>query len=383
MSRASRMSPRERMMTAMANGKPDRVPVAPDISNMIPARMTGKPFWDIYLHDDPPIWKAYLDAVERLGIDGWFIYGDMGYRYPGGRTEAAAEIAEVDDRKVVTWRGTTSGLPFEKEWIYYRADSPTLTRKSVKDLDRQWDLVEAFLAPPIARDPTLLREQRRLLGERGAFGVHVCYPGLQNWPYVWLDGGIEKAAEWYADRHDRILEIRDMQDRMLAVEMEMVLDERPDFVILGGSGTITLQGPVIARELCLPSIKRLTRMAKQAGVTIMLHSCGRERELVQMCYEETDLDCINPVEGPPMGDCDLAEIKRTFGHRLSFMGNLHTTEVMLFGTREKVREASRKAIEAAGANGGFILSTGDQCGRDTPDANIRAMIEAAEEFGRY
>ncbi len=90
------MSPRERMMSAMANGKPDRVPVAPDISNMIPARMTGKPFWDIYLHDDPPIWKAYLDAVERLGIDGWFIYADMGYRYPGGRTEAAAEIAEVD-----------------------------------------------------------------------------------------------------------------------------------------------------------------------------------------------------------------------------------------------------------------------------------------------
>lgn len=378
-----RMSPRERMMTAMRNGKPDRVPVAPDISNMIPARMTGKPFWDIYLRDDPPIWKAYLDAVDRLGIDGWFIYADMGYRYPGGRSEAAAEIVETGDRKVVTWRGRASGLPYDHEWTYYRADSPTLTRKAVRDLDRQWDLVEAFLAPPVAYDPALLREQRRLLGERGAFGVHVCYPGLQNWPYVWLDGGIEKAAEWYADRHDRILEIRAMQDRMLAVEMEMALGERPDFVILGGSGTITLQGPVIARELCLPSIRRLTRMAKQAGVTIMLHSCGRERELVEMCYEETDLDCINPVEGPPMGDCDLAELKRTFGHRLAFMGNLHTTEVMLLGTPETVREASRRAIEAAGAGGGFILSTGDQCGRDTPDANIRAMIEAAEEFGTY
>ena len=377
------MSPRERMMTAMANGKPDRVPVAPDISNMIPARMTGKPFWDIYLRDDPPIWKAYLDAVDRLGIDGWFIYGDMGFRYPGGRSEAAAEIVETEDRKVVTWRGRRCGLPYDHEWTYYRADSPTLTRKAVRDLDRQWDLVEAFLAPPVAYDPTLLREQRRLLGERGAFGVHVCYPGLQNWPYVWLDGGIEKAAEWYADRHDRILEIRAMQDRMLAVEMEMVLDERPDFVILGGSGTITLQGPVIARELCLPSIKRLTRMAKQAGVTVMLHSCGRERELVEMCYAETDLDCVNPVEGPPMGDCDLAELKRTFGHRLAFMGNLHTTQVMLLGTPETVREASRKAIEAAGAGGGFILSTGDQCGRDTPDANIRAMIEAAEKYGRY
>jgi len=34
-------------------------------------------------------------------------------------------------------------------------------------------------------------------------------------------------------------------------------------------------------------------------------------------------------------------------------------------------------------NGGFILSTGDQCGRDTPDANIREMVNVAKEFGAY
>ena len=37
----------------------------------------------------------------------------------------------------------------------------------------------------------------------------------------------------------------------------------------------------------------------------------------------------------------------------------------------------------AGRGGGFILSTGDQCGRDTPDENIRAMVEVGEEFGSY
>ena len=35
-------------MTAMTNGIPDRVPATPDISNMIPARLTGKPFWELY-----------------------------------------------------------------------------------------------------------------------------------------------------------------------------------------------------------------------------------------------------------------------------------------------------------------------------------------------
>lgn len=31
----------------------------------------------------------------------------------------------------------------------------------------------------------------------------------------------------------------------------------------------------------------------------------------------------------------------------------------------------------------FILSTGDQYGRDTPDENLFTMIETARTFGRY
>jgi uroporphyrinogen decarboxylase len=37
----------------------------------------------------------------------------------------------------------------------------------------------------------------------------------------------------------------------------------------------------------------------------------------------------------------------------------------------------------AAEEGGFILSTGDQCGRDTPDENMHAMIETAREYGIY
>ena len=157
--------------------------------------------------------------------------------------------------------------------------------------------------------------------------------------------------------------------------MEMILHERPT------SSCCKHQHhhPAVAHRpscRCPPSC--LTAMAKKAGVPTMLHSCGLERDLVAWCAEETDLDCINPLEVPPMGDCDLAELKRRYGDRIALMGNLHTTEVMLHGSPEDVMRASREAIEAAGAGGGFILSTGDQCGRDTPDENIRAMVRAAE-----
>jgi uroporphyrinogen decarboxylase len=30
-----------------------------------------------------------------------------------------------------------------------------------------------------------------------------------------------------------------------------------------------------------------------------------------------------------------------------------------------------------------VLSTGDQCGRDTPDRNLFAMVEVAKTYGTY
>jgi len=171
------MTPRQRMLTAIRNEQPDRVPVAPDISNMIPARLTGKPFWDIYYFQDPPLWKAYIDAVRYFGIDGWFIYGDMQYQWPGERHEAVEALHQTHDRWMVRYRARVDGHPYGYEHTYYAADPPTLTEKRVKDLETEWTLLERLLAPPVGYNPSLLGRQRAALGELGAFGVSIGYPG--------------------------------------------------------------------------------------------------------------------------------------------------------------------------------------------------------------
>jgi uroporphyrinogen decarboxylase len=130
-------------------------------------------------------------------------------------------------------------------------------------------------------------------------------------------------------------------------------------------------------------VKRVIELATAAGIPTHVHSCGRERELVKIMAEESDLTIIDPLEPPPMGDCDLAELKRLWGDKIVLKGNLHTTDVMLRGTEEDVVQASKKAIDDAAAGGGFVLSTGDQCGRDTPEGNIRALVETARTYGRY
>jgi hypothetical protein len=63
------MTSRERLLKVLNGEIPDCVPVAPDFSNMIPAKLTGKPFWRIYLYNDPPIYEAFIDCSKYFDID--------------------------------------------------------------------------------------------------------------------------------------------------------------------------------------------------------------------------------------------------------------------------------------------------------------------------
>lgn len=371
------------MLIAMRHGQPDRVPVAPDISNMIPCRLTGKPFWDIYYHGNPSLGKAYQDAVSFFSFDGWYIYAHLGVNRENDlRTWEYEEVARSEERFTVRCTCHTPDGDLWQEVTYYIADAPTVTRKWIKNLREDWPKIRHFFPKITGSDNTSFEEQRSDVGDSGAVGLSICVPGMHDL-IGWFDGGLEAAVYAEVDYPEEFAELIELRTQDSLRQAEMAIDARPDFVMIGASGMGTLQSREHLRRYSLPVIKQITRWSKEAGLPSFLHSCGKQREMIDMLANETDLDVVNPLEVPPMGDCDLAEIKSVYGDRLAMMGNIHTTDVMLFGTEEDVRRACRKAIDDAAKGGGFILSTGDQCGRDTPYENLRAMVETAKEYGRY
>jgi len=374
------MTSRERLLAVMRGEIPDCVPCCPDISNMVPCRLTGKPFWDVYFNQDPPLWRAYIDAVRYFGMDGWFIYGSPD---PGKKTKATRTAKLVEKRPDrwtarITWHTPEGDL--EEVFQYPIADSESVTEKMVKDLERDWPKLKYIYHLDNIGGVETFGLMKREAGDSCAVGGAVDYPLL---PYGIMEDELLGAAVLYYERPELAEDYRRMFHTWQMARLERMLEAKPDFILLGGSGSITLQSPDIFDAFSLPSIIEMTRVCKEAGVPTILHSCGKERHVVERCAERTDLDCINPLEEPPMGDCTLREIKDRFGRRLALMGNLNTTTLMLTGTPEQVAAASRKAIDDAAAGGGFILSTGDQCGRDTPDDNIRAMVRTAREYGVY
>jgi hypothetical protein len=145
----------------------------------------------------------------------------------------------------------------------------------------------------------------------------------------------------------------------------MAMDVKPDFICVGGSGTLVYQTVEIFRQLAFPAVKRTIELATAAGMPTHVHSCGPEAALVKIMAEETGLTVIDPLEIPAShGNCNLKELKKAFGKKITLKGNLHTTDVMLRGSPDDVIRASRAAIDDAKEGGRFILSTGDQCGRE-------------------
>ena len=123
------MKPRERLLTVLTGGIPDCVPVAPDFSNMIPAKLTGKPFWDLYLYNDPPIWEAYIACAKYFGIDS-VMDGYFPLTFPDEVVDEGWEdyIVFRSPERIVTQAGRREGGGMswqETVTVYYVADPPT------------------------------------------------------------------------------------------------------------------------------------------------------------------------------------------------------------------------------------------------------------------
>lgn len=377
-----KMTSRERMMTALRYGMPDRVPVAPDFSCMIPCRLTGKPFWEVLLHNDPPLLTAYLNAVRYYGTDGWCIYGALDYKQKSAYTVEQQIVSTTGERMTVKLTYRTPDGDLDETYIYPVADAPTPVEKMIKDFKTDFPKIKHLFSDITSYSRDTLDRQRAEVGEQGMLGVGIATPGLQIF-LVYFHGSLEAATYAMMDEPELFEELCHLYDRYVMQQTEIAIACGADSILTGGSGSITMQSPELWRKMSLPTIRKQTALCREAGIISGIHSCGKEKYMVEVCANETDLNYINPLEIPPMGDCDLAECKKLTKGKLALMGNLHTTEIMLRGTPQDVRREALKAILAAGRDGGFVLSTGDQCGRDTPDANIFELVKTVNEFGWY
>jgi uroporphyrinogen-III decarboxylase len=79
---------------------------------------------------------------------------------------------------------------------------------------------------------------------------------------------------------------------------------------------------------------------------------------------------------------DMAKAKKVLGDTCCIMGNVPAS-LMVTGSAADVKEYCKGLIETCGKGGGFVLSPGSAAVDEAKLENIRAMVEAAKEYGVY
>ncbi len=135
--------------------------------------------------------------------------------------------------------------------------------------------------------------------------------------------------------------------------------------------------PRVYRTFAFPYEKQLIENLRADGIVMGLHICGNATAIIDDMVA-TGARFLQVDYKINRARCKQAALGKT-----TLIGTVDPSGVMALGSTQDVMQAARADIEALGVRGGFVLSPGCTLPYTTPNENVRALIAAAEQFGKY
>lgn len=350
------MNARERFLTALHHGQPDRVPLfdflfTPDLFEAVNGRR-------------PEVYTAE-DAVEcslRMELDSVWIPADGFAGYSPTVIDANTYIDEWGTTYIhngTSWPiDAPIGFPV-KDWSdYNNIDWPN---------------------PNDAHRTKSLREGLKLADGRIAVMGGVTGPFTQLFFFMGLENACITAYE-DPDLFRAIM--RKSTDYNLQAGLRL-LEAGADAIIISedlGYNTGTFLSPDMTRQLILPYIREMTSAFKKAGGTIMLHCDGNMNGLLDD-LAHLGIDAWQPLERK--ANNDLKKVKERYGKILTPVGNVDSSTTLPFGSKEDVIRQTLECLEIGGIGGGYVLGSDHSLHDGIPVDNIFTMFETAKRYGEY
>jgi uroporphyrinogen decarboxylase len=124
-----------------------------------------------------------------------------------------------------------------------------------------------------------------------------------------------------------------------------------------------------------PTSEIIHKWRKEFHVPIIYHICG-DTIPIMPAIPATGLDILSVDT-----IVDLKSAREIVGQTISLMGNVNPITTVWNGSNPEVIKAEAyKCINAAGADGRFILAAGCEVPKDTPIENIQALVMAAKSY---
>jgi len=139
-----------------------------------------------------------------------------------------------------------------------------------------------------------------------------------------------------------------------------------------------LFSPRYWRDVYKTQLKRICDAIHEAGLAVIYHGCGNASVLFEDMIE-VGVDAYNPLEAK--AGLDVVELKRQFGKRWAFNGNIDV-RILATNDRDKVRREVLTKLNAA-KGGGYIIQSDHSVPDNVDPATYDYVIELVREYGKY
>ena len=351
------MKPRDRFLTALAGGTPDRVP----IGDFLFSRNLLKKV----LNHTPGLYEADMQVklATRLGLDCIWVPING---YCGTEEEVHPDGTRYQDEWGVTYikngwpimAQTDTPIKSRAAWKNYRMPSPSAPHRL--------NMLRAAIA---ANDG----EIAILAGILGPFTMMYWYlMDIETLSYtIYDDPGL----------------VREMCDAYVAytlatVRMAVDLGGVAAFEVADdwGSTRSLLMSPALLREFFIPPFRAIVQGIRQLGLPVIMHNDGQIWDVLDDLVD-TGISGFHPVERA--AGMDLEKVKQRYAGRLCPIGNIDNKYTMTTGSPADVEHEVRECLRIAKPGGGYILSTDHSIHDGMPHENIMAYLEACRKYGVY
>lgn len=401
-----------RIIAAIKLEEPDRVPVICH-PGYAPAFYSGYSIKDV-MYDSEKLLKAWFRYMDDFDLDV----------LPDANLIRSGEAMEITGVRTSKWAG--HGLPDNvapqhveieilkaDEWDHFENDPSDFNLR--KMLPRTHEaaepfanlpplsmlggfggasLVSAFAAPDIqegfqtfARAQKIETEWRKAIMAIVDRGLSMGFPNFFRFD---IGGGapLDALGAGLRGTKGTIMDMFQRPDRLLAyMEKQVALNIKMVSMMPNKTGTPVVFIPLHRgadgfmsqhqfKTFYWPFLKQVVEGYIKEGLVPLLFAEGGYNSRLELIR---DL--------PPKGvvwyfdQTDILRAKEILGDRACIMGNIPTSMIVT-GSAGDVKAYSKKLIEGVGKGGGYILAPGATADEAKFD-NIRAMYEAAEEYGRY
>jgi len=180
--------------------------------------------------------------------------------------------------------------------------------------------------------------------------------------------GVESYMMWFIKKPDAVVQLIDLATDACIEYANALVDH--------GADVICVADPVASPDLVSPKMfdsiikQRMTKLAENMNGIRVLHVCGNATKILGSMVE-CKFDSLSIEE-------KVTDIKaaKEIAKGQSLVGNISAAVTMFSGTPDQVKEEARSCL----SNGISVLGPGCGIAPTTPLANVKALVEARDEF---